>query len=120
MALQSLIALPLILFGTIQGVISFHMVRSARTWDEGVVTELEMIAELLARALGRMRADDALRSSESMKTAILASLPSLVAVLDKSGVIIAVRRTPHEIVARLLPLLNDVSAEEMDNQVYYI
>jgi predicted nuclease of predicted toxin-antitoxin system len=37
-----------------------------------------------------------------------------------SGVIIAVRRTPHEIVARLLPLLNDVSAEEMDNQVYYI
>ena len=37
-----------------------------------------------------------------------------------SGIIIAVRRAPYEIARRLLLLLNDVTAEEMDNQVRYI
>lgn len=37
-----------------------------------------------------------------------------------AGIIIAVRRTPYEITSRLLKLMNDISAEEMDNQVMYI
>jgi len=37
-----------------------------------------------------------------------------------SGIIISVRRTPHQIAGRLLELLNHVSADEMDDQVYYI
>ena len=36
------------------------------------------------------------------------------------GIILAVRRTPHEIVQRLIKLLNDVTAEEFQNQVYYL
>ena len=36
------------------------------------------------------------------------------------GVIIASRRPPHEIVRRLLLILDEVSAEEMQNQVRYI
>jgi signal transduction histidine kinase/integral membrane sensor domain MASE1 len=88
--LRSGIAMPLVAFGSMQGVMSLHMVRSVRTWDDALIAQLRMPAELFARTLGRMRADEELRSSESMKTAILASLPSLVAVLDKSGAIIAV------------------------------
>jgi hypothetical protein len=37
-----------------------------------------------------------------------------------SGIIIAVRRTPYDLVRRLLTLMNDITAEEMDNQVMYI
>ena len=36
------------------------------------------------------------------------------------GIIIAVRRTPYEIVQRLLPILNQVTADEMQNQLRYI
>jgi len=37
-----------------------------------------------------------------------------------AGIVIAVRRPPYEILRRLLPLMNRVSAEEMDNQTFYI
>ena len=36
------------------------------------------------------------------------------------GIIVAVRRPPHELARRLLLLLNYVTAEEMHNQVRYI
>ncbi|MEN3000313.1 MAG: DUF5615 family PIN-like protein [Armatimonadota bacterium] len=36
------------------------------------------------------------------------------------GVIIAVRRPPNEVVARLLPILNSRTWDEMRNQVVYI
>ncbi|MGD0089271.1 MAG: DUF5615 family PIN-like protein [Planctomycetota bacterium] len=37
-----------------------------------------------------------------------------------SGIIIAVRRRPHEIVGRLLAVLNQVTADEMTDQIYYV
>ena len=37
-----------------------------------------------------------------------------------AGIIIAVRRTPYEIARRLLTLINNVTADEMDNQVMYV
>jgi predicted nuclease of predicted toxin-antitoxin system len=36
------------------------------------------------------------------------------------GIIIAVRRSPYEIVRRLLTILNQVTADEMKNQLRYI
>jgi predicted nuclease of predicted toxin-antitoxin system len=36
------------------------------------------------------------------------------------GIIIAVRRPTHEIVRRLLLLLNHITADEMENQIRYI
>ena len=36
------------------------------------------------------------------------------------GAIIAVRRPPHAILSRLLPILNQVTADEMQDQVRYI
>ncbi len=37
-----------------------------------------------------------------------------------AGIIIAVRRTPHDILQRLLKILNHVTADEMLDQVRYI
>lgn len=42
------------------------------------------------------------------------------ASLDHFGIIIAVRRVPHEIARRLLVILNDMTADEMKNQLIYI
>lgn len=36
------------------------------------------------------------------------------------GIILAVRRTPQEIVQRVIRLLNDMTAEDFQNQVYYL
>lgn len=36
------------------------------------------------------------------------------------GITIAVRRPPHEVVRRLLVLLNQLIADEIDNQILYI
>lgn len=36
------------------------------------------------------------------------------------GIIIAARRSPYEIVRRLLTILNQVAADEMENQLRYI
>jgi predicted nuclease of predicted toxin-antitoxin system len=36
------------------------------------------------------------------------------------GIVIAVRRPPIEIVRRLLPILNSVTADELENQLRYI
>lgn len=36
------------------------------------------------------------------------------------GIIIAVRRPPHEIVTRLMAVLNRMTADEMEDQVIYI
>ena len=46
--------------------------------------------EVFANALAQKEAEDALRSSEVMKSAILASLASGVAVLDRHGRIVEV------------------------------
>ena len=39
---------------------------------------------------------------------------------DHYGIIIAVRRSPYEIVKRLLRLLDEVTKDEMKNQIRYI
>lgn len=36
------------------------------------------------------------------------------------GIILAIRRTPHEIVNRLIRLLNEVTADDFQNQVRYL
>ena len=36
------------------------------------------------------------------------------------GIIIAVRRLPHELARKLLVILNDVTADEMVNQIIYL
>ena len=50
---------------------------------------LRLVAEVLANALARKQTEDALRASESMKSSILHSLRSGVAVVDRDGCVLA-------------------------------
>jgi signal transduction histidine kinase/integral membrane sensor domain MASE1 len=91
---------PLMAGGRILGGLVFDPVGSPRAWREELLPRLELVAEVFASALASKEAVDALRASELMNSAILASLTSNVAVLDRDGVIVAVNeswtRSAHE------------------------
>ena len=60
------------------------------TWPDEVVQRLRLVGEVFANALAQKEADNAVRESEQVKSAILASLSSNVAVLDREGRIVTV------------------------------
>lgn len=89
LGLRSGLAIPLTAANTLHGVLSLHGLRAAKAWSEDDLEQIGMVSEVLANALVRARSDAALRSSESMKAAILSSLMIAVAVIDRKGVILA-------------------------------
>jgi signal transduction histidine kinase len=84
---------PLVAGGRVLGGLIFDPIASPRAWREEVVPRLRLVAEVFANALASKEAGDALRASEVMNSAILASLISDVAVLDREGRIIAVNES---------------------------
>ncbi|HYS07628.1 MAG TPA: MASE1 domain-containing protein [Myxococcales bacterium] len=96
---RSCVALPLVASRRVLGGLSLDSISAERTWPKELLQRLQVFAEVFANALARKEAEEALRASEVMKSAILASLTSGVAVLDREGTVIAVneswtRRTP--------------------------
>jgi two-component system, LuxR family, sensor kinase FixL len=81
---------PLAAGDRVLGSIAFATPPVAKPWPDELVQRLRVVAEVFGNALARKEAEDALRASEVMKSAILASLTSSVAVLDRHGWIIAV------------------------------
>jgi C4-dicarboxylate-specific signal transduction histidine kinase len=59
-------------------------------WSADLVANAELVGEVLASVLRRQRSEDALRQSEIMKSAILESLASGVAVIDRDGALLQV------------------------------
>lgn len=90
--LHSFAGVPLKVSGKVFGAIFFASSKE-RDWDAGLLAELQTIATIMGGGLERARIQASLRQSEQLKTAILASLPSLVAVLDLQGNITSVNST---------------------------
>jgi signal transduction histidine kinase len=82
--------IPLVVGARAIGALTFITVTAERTWPDEVVQRLHIVAQVFANVLGRKETEDALRASELMKSSILASLTSSVAVLDRQGQIVAV------------------------------
>jgi signal transduction histidine kinase len=78
------VLVPLEARGAVMGVLSF-VSQQENKWSEKVVEQCRMLGQSFANALVRKRADEALLTSELLKSAILASLSSDVAVIDRSG-----------------------------------
>jgi len=91
--LGSNITIPLVAGGKVLGGLAFDSISPERVWPEELVQRLWLVAEVFANALARKETEDALRASEVMKSAILASLSSGVAVLDRKGRVIAVNES---------------------------
>ena len=91
--LCSSLTIPLVASGSVLGGLAFDSVAVERAWPEEKVQRLQLVGEVFANALARKETEDALRASELMKSAILASLSSGVAVLDRVGRVIAVNES---------------------------
>jgi PAS domain S-box-containing protein len=74
------------------GLLQFNDSRQGRFAAE-TIAQWERLAGYLAVALSKFRAEGALREGEEFKTAILDSMPSHIAVLDKNGVILSVNES---------------------------
>jgi two-component system, LuxR family, sensor kinase FixL len=82
-------AIPLVGEGELLGALAFASIREP-VWSDDLVANTQLLGEVLASALRRRRSEDALRESEVMKSAILQSLSSGVAVLDRTGTLLQV------------------------------
>jgi len=90
---RSLLVLPLVAADQVIGALSLVVTTRARDWPDAIVQNCRVIADVFAGALARKVAEDGLRASEAMKSAVLASLTSHVAVVDREGRIIAVNES---------------------------
>jgi PAS domain S-box-containing protein len=70
---KSVVAIPLVAEGTVYGALTFAAMRAEREWSEDVVKGFRMVAEVMANALARKRADEALRESQARLTLAAAS-----------------------------------------------
>ena len=87
------LVVPLVAGGRVLGGLAFDPAGLSPRAMEALVPGLRVVAEVFAGALARKETEDALRASEGMKTAILTSLSTGVAVLDRDGRIIAVNES---------------------------
>ena len=88
-ATSPVFALPLASANEVLGCIGYVCTGTPMPWDRDLVARLRLIAEIFGSAMARQHAEDALVGSEMLKTAILSSLASGVAVLDRQGCVIA-------------------------------
>ncbi len=85
---KAMLVVPLVSGQRSLGALAFAAAREL-AWSEEVVRNLRLVAEVLANALARKQTEDALRASEGMKSSILHSLKSGVAVIDAQGCVMA-------------------------------
>jgi signal transduction histidine kinase/integral membrane sensor domain MASE1 len=64
-----------------------------RRWSDDLRVNVRLVSEVLANVLVRKQAEDALRTSEIMKSAILQSLTTGVAVVDRLGSVVALNES---------------------------
>lgn len=76
----------------VHGAISFTSVTREIQWSPDTLLELQTVADIFSSALERKRAEDALRDSEQLKSNIVDSLISHLAVIDGTGKIVAVNK----------------------------
>jgi len=88
--IRSNLAVPLVAGGRILGSLAFVTLAVERAWPNDLVQRLRLVGEVFANALAQKEAEDAVRESELMKSAILASVTSCIAVLDREGRIVTV------------------------------
>jgi len=84
------LTVPLTAEARTTGVVSLVRRSDDTDWPEELIRRLRLVADVLAGALARRGSEDALRESEALKSAILASMPTSVAVLDRRGGVVAV------------------------------
>ena len=89
--------IPLIAEGVPIGALSLYQPNVGRDWSPRLVGRLGAAGELIAGAMARSRAARAVRAGEELNRAVLASLSTEIAILDRTGVIIRVNEAWREL-----------------------
>jgi PAS domain S-box-containing protein len=84
------LTVPLVAGARTTGLVSLVCRSDDLEWPEELIRRLRLVADVLGGALARRGSEHALRESEALKSAILASMPTSVAVLDRRGGVVAV------------------------------
>jgi PAS domain S-box-containing protein len=86
----SLVTVPLsVEEGPVFGLISFAVMREGRIWSQADVARFKLIAQVVANALARKRADQALAEAHGRLAATVAAIPDLMFEADVKGRIYA-------------------------------
>jgi C4-dicarboxylate-specific signal transduction histidine kinase len=91
------LGIPLIVDGTPIGELALYHPNSGFEWTPRLVGRLNAAGELIAGAMARSRAARAVRAGEELNRAVLASLSTQIAILDRNGAIVRVNEAWREI-----------------------
>jgi PAS domain S-box-containing protein len=75
---RSLVAVPLIVEGAVTGALAFSTLRAEREWPDELIQRLRLVAEVLASALARHRAETAARESEDRFRLLADTAPLMI------------------------------------------
>ncbi|MFO7874937.1 MAG: PAS domain S-box protein [Bacteroidales bacterium] len=110
--IQSLLLVPIFSREKMHGFFGFDMVRSKKSWDEGEINFLQVIANILADALFKVEAENALikakqkaEENDRLKSAFLANVSHEI-------------RTPMNGILGFLELLKNPDLESEEKQNY--
>jgi signal transduction histidine kinase len=84
--------IPLVADGVPIGALSLHQAGAGKDWPTRLVARLSAAGELIAGAMARARSARAVRAGEELNRAVLASLSTEIAILDREGIIIRVNQ----------------------------
>ena len=90
--LRSALAFPLMDGGTVSGTIEFYSRRQIDV-DDSLLEALSTLGHQIGQTLERRRVAEALRESQALNAAILASAPDCVVTIDANGSILAFNAT---------------------------
>jgi PAS domain S-box-containing protein len=76
--IRSLVAVPLMVEGAVTGALSFSTLRAEREWPHELIQRLHLVAEVLASALARHRAEAAARESEDRFRLLADTAPLMI------------------------------------------
>jgi signal transduction histidine kinase/integral membrane sensor domain MASE1 len=93
LGIRSKLLVPIVANGRVLGGLGLVTMQAERRWTEDEILHLQLVAEVFANALARAEADEALLNSETMKSAILTSIWSGVAVLAPDGRVLTINES---------------------------
>jgi transcriptional regulator with GAF, ATPase, and Fis domain len=99
--MKSHVVLPLMVDREIVGSLAIAAFRGYREFAVDFLSRLELVATSFASALYRRRAEARLREAQDVNRAVLASIRSAIAVLDREGRVVAVNEAWETAAARV-------------------
>jgi transcriptional regulator with GAF, ATPase, and Fis domain len=91
--IRSAVIVPVKIEERTRGMLALAMVTRPREWSQEMVRRYEIIAHVIARTMANKRSSEALLRSKNFNRAVLDSLTSLIAVLDRQGNILDVNES---------------------------